>query len=44
MDTIPVGILEQHPLAVSGYKTATNFGCDGTKREAYNAGFGKYIN
>jgi holo-[acyl-carrier-protein] synthase len=40
----PVPVLEQHPLAVSSYQTAKKFGCEGTKREAYKAGFGQYIN
>ncbi len=40
----PVPVLERHSLAVSGYKTAKKFGCEGTKREARKAGFGQYIN
>ena len=44
MDRTPVPVLEQNPLAVSSYQTAEKFGCEGTKREAYKAGFGKYIN
>ena len=44
MHTTPVPMLEQHPLAISGYQTAQKFGCQGTKREAYQAGFGRYIN
>ena len=44
MDRTPVSVLEQYPLAVSSYKTAEKFGCDGTKREAHKAGFGQYIN
>ncbi len=43
MHTTPVPILEKHPMAVSGYQTAEKFGCEGTKREAYKAGFGEYI-
>jgi hypothetical protein len=39
-----VALLEQHPLAVSSYQTAKKFGCEGTKREAYKAGFAQYIN
>ncbi|CAB5503141.1 hypothetical protein [Bathymodiolus thermophilus thioautotrophic gill symbiont] len=44
MHRTPVFVLEQHPLAVSGYKTAEKFGCKGTKSEARKAGFGQYIN
>jgi hypothetical protein len=44
LDKTPVAILEQNPLAISGYKTASKFGCVGTKKEAYKAGFGHYIN
>ncbi len=44
MHTTPIYILEQNPVAVSGYQTAEKFGCEGTKREAYKAGFGQYIN
>ncbi len=44
MDKTPVPVLEQHALAISGYKTAQKFGCEGTKIEAYKAGFGQYIN
>lgn len=44
MHKTPIPILEQHPMAVSGYQTAEKFGCQGTKREAYRAGFGQYIN
>ncbi len=43
MHTTPIYVLEKHPMAVSGYKTAEKFGCEGTKREAYKAGFGRYI-
>jgi hypothetical protein len=39
MHRTPVPVLEQHPLAVSSYQTAKKFGCEGTKREAYKAGF-----
>ena len=31
MDKTPIHILEQHPLAISGYKTASQYGCQGTK-------------
>ncbi|CAB5497764.1 hypothetical protein [uncultured Gammaproteobacteria bacterium] len=44
MHRTPVPVLEQHPLAVSSYQTAKKFGCEGTKQEAYKAGFGQYIN
>ena len=44
MDNIPVYILEQNPLAVSGYQTANKFGCQGTKDKASKAGYGQYIN
>jgi len=44
MHKTPLSILAQHPLAISSYKTAKKFGCDGTKQEAYKAGFGQYIN
>lgn len=44
MNRTPVSVLEQHPLAVSSYKTAEKFGCAGTKQEAHRAGFGQYIN
>ncbi|CAC9637865.1 hypothetical protein [bacterium endosymbiont of Bathymodiolus sp. 5 South] len=44
MHRTPVPVLEQHPLAVSSYQTAKKFGCEGTKREAYKAGFAQYIN
>jgi hypothetical protein len=40
----PVAILEQNPLAISGYQTAVKFGCIGTKHEANKAGYGEYIN
>ncbi|CAC9542444.1 hypothetical protein CRYPA_1646 [uncultured Candidatus Thioglobus sp.] len=44
MDEIPVPILEQNPMALSGFKTAENFGCQGTRNEAFKAGYGAYIN
>ncbi|SFV81810.1 hypothetical protein MNB_SUP05-12-108 [hydrothermal vent metagenome] len=44
MDETPIPILEQNPLAISGYQTAVKFGCMGTKREAHKAGYGEYIN
>ena len=44
MHKTPVPVLEQHPLAISGYQTAKKFGCEGTRREAQKAGFGQYIN
>jgi hypothetical protein len=44
MDKTPLSILEQNPLAISGYQTAVQFGCIGTKREAHKAGYGQYIN
>ena len=44
MDKTPIHILEQHPLAISGYKTASQYGCQGTKIEAQKAGLGIYIN
>ena len=44
MDNTPVYILETHPMAKSGYEAATMFGCEGTKKEAFKAGYGKYIN
>lgn len=44
MDKTPIAILEQNPLAVSGYQTALKYGCMGTKREAQKAGYGQYIN
>ena len=44
MDKTPIHILEQHPLAISGYKTASQYGCQGTKIEAQKAGFGMYVN
>ncbi len=44
MNKTPVAVLEQHALAISGYQTATKFGCDGTKIEAYKLGLGQYIN
>ena len=34
MDKTPIHILEHHPLAISGYKTASQYGCQGTKIEA----------
>ena len=44
MDRTPLYILEQQALAQSGYQTAVEFGCEGTRNEAYRAGFGRYIN
>ncbi len=44
MDRTPIAFLESTPMAVSGYKTAEKFGCEGTKREAQKAGFGAYVN
>ncbi len=44
MDKTPIYILEQNQLAVSSYKTAEKFGCDGTRNEAIKAGFGAYVN
>jgi hypothetical protein len=44
MDRTPLAVLESTPLAVSGYKTAEKYGCEGTKREAQKAGFGAYVN
>ncbi|SMM99399.1 hypothetical protein SPONN_527 [uncultured Candidatus Thioglobus sp.] len=44
MDRTPVFELEKHPLAVSGYTTAKKFGCEETKKQAHQAGFGQYIN
>jgi len=44
MDKTPVAILEQNPLAISGYQTAIKFGCAGTRNEAHKAGYGQYIN
>lgn len=44
MDRTPIAVLEQNPLAVSGYQTAVKYGCMGTKREAHKAGYGQYIN
>lgn len=44
MNKTPIPVLEQNPLAVSGYQTAQKFGCQGTKNEAYKAGYGAYIN
>lgn len=44
MHKTPIQILEQSPMAQSGYQTAKKFGCEGTKREAYKAGYGQYIN
>jgi hypothetical protein len=44
MDKTPVSEWEKNPMAVSGYDTANKFGCEGTKREATNMGFGSYIN
>lgn len=44
MDNTPLFILEKNKLAVSGFKTAEKFGCDGTHREARKAGYGHYIN
>jgi hypothetical protein len=37
MHKTPVPVLEQHPLAISGYQTAKKFGCEGTRREAHSA-------
>ena len=44
MDRTPIHILETHPMAKSGFETAQKFGCEGTRQEAYRAGFGRYIN
>ncbi|RUM76516.1 MAG: hypothetical protein DSZ16_01975 [Candidatus Thioglobus sp.] len=44
MHKTPLPVLEQNTLAISGYQTAVKFGCIGTKREAYKAGYGQYIN
>ncbi len=44
MDRTPIAVLEQNPLAISGYQTATKYGCMGTKHEANKAGYGQYIN
>ncbi|WXU00846.1 MAG: hypothetical protein Ctma_1580 [Catillopecten margaritatus gill symbiont] len=44
MHRTPIATLEQHSFALSSYKTASKYGCEGTKREAYKAGFGQYIN
>ncbi len=44
MEKTPIGILERNSMAVSGYQTAQKFGCKGTKRQAQESGFGKYIN
>ncbi len=44
MHKTPVPILERNSLAISGYKTAQNFGCKGTKNQAYKAGYGEYVN
>jgi hypothetical protein len=43
MHRTPLEVLEAHPLAISGYKTAQEFGCAGTQLEAQKAGFGRYI-
>jgi peptidyl-tRNA hydrolase len=44
MDKTPIGILERNSMAVSGYQTAQKFGCKGTKQQAQESGYGKYIN
>jgi len=44
MDKTPLSVLEQNPLAISGYQTALRYGCMGTKREAHKSGYGQYIN
>ncbi len=44
MHKTPVHILERNSIVISGYKIAEKFGCNGTKHEAYKAGFGQYIN
>ncbi len=44
MDNTPVPILEQNQMAITGYKTAEKFGCEGTKHEAIKVGYGQYIN
>ncbi|MBC8494024.1 MAG: hypothetical protein ISR74_04610 [Candidatus Thioglobus sp.] len=44
MDSTPLFILEQNKMAVSGFKTAEKFGCNGTQQEAQKAGYGQYIN
>jgi len=44
MNKTPVAILEQNPLAISGYQTALKFGCAGTRHEANKTGYGQYIN
>lgn len=44
MNKTPLLVLESNPIAVSSYKVAKKFGCKGTKKEIYRAGFGQYIN
>ncbi|SMN10552.1 hypothetical protein SPBRAN_645 [uncultured Candidatus Thioglobus sp.] len=44
MDRTPVAELEKQPLAISSYETAQKFGCEETKKQARQAGFGQYIN
>ncbi len=44
MHKTPINVLEQSPLALSGYQTAVKYGCSGTKHEAHKAGYGQYIN